>query len=250
MSAAPEDRPVYLILGASGGIGSALVRRLRQRDAELILAARTEEPLRELARETGAAAFPLDATVEGDVARCAGQALEIHGRLDGIANCVGSVLLKPAHLTTQEDWERTLRLNLGTAFATVRAAAKLIRGPGSVVLFSSAAARIGLPNHEAIAASKACIEGLMRSAAATYAARGLRFNAVAPGLVETPATRRITTSDAGRRTSLSMHPIGRLGTPDDVSSIADWLLGEESSWVTGQVFGVDGGLGTLKSRAS
>jgi NAD(P)-dependent dehydrogenase (short-subunit alcohol dehydrogenase family) len=186
--------------------------------------------------------------VAGEVERCAKQIVEKHGRLDGIANCVGSVLLKPAHLTSDDDWNTTLQLNLGTAFATVRAAGKLIRGPGSVVLFSTAAASIGLSNHEAIAAAKGGVVGLMRSAAATYAARGLRFNAVAPGLVETPATARITGSEAGRKASLSMHPLGRLGRPEDVASVAAWLLGSESDWVTGQVFGIDGGLSALKTR--
>jgi NAD(P)-dependent dehydrogenase (short-subunit alcohol dehydrogenase family) len=242
------DRPVYLVLGASGGIGSSLARILQRHEAHLVLAARDGERLRRVAEETGGETCPLDATRAGEVERCARQASESHGRLDGIANCVGSVLLKPAHLTSDDDWHQTLQLNLGTAFATVRAAGKLIRGTGSVVLFSSAAASIGLSNHEAIAAAKAGVVGLMRSAAATYAARGLRFNAVAPGLVETPATARITGSDAGRKASLSMHPLGRLGQPEDVASIAAWLLGPDSGWVTGQVFGVDGGLAAVKSR--
>jgi len=161
---------------------------------------------------------------------------------------VGSVLLKPAHLTTDDDWSRTLALNLGTAFAAVRAAGKSIRGSGSVVLFSSAAASVGLSNHEAIAAAKAGVAGLVRSAAATYAARGLRFNAVAPGLVQTGATARITGSEAGRKASLAMHPLGRLGVPEDVAAVAAWLLGSESGWVTGQVFGVDGGLGAVRAQ--
>jgi NAD(P)-dependent dehydrogenase (short-subunit alcohol dehydrogenase family) len=250
MSSDASDRPVYLVLGASGGIGSSLVRILHGQHARLILAARNEERLRMLTDDGGAEVCPLDATQAGEVDRCVKQILESHGRLDGIANCVGSVLLKPAHLTSDDDWSRTLQLNLGTAFEVVRAAAKRIRGAGSVVLFSSAAAGIGLANHEAIAAAKAGIAGLARSAAATYAARGLRFNAVAPGLVETPATARITGSEAGRKASLSMHPLGRLGRPEDVASVAAWLLGPESAWVTGQVFGVDGGLATVKSRGT
>jgi NAD(P)-dependent dehydrogenase (short-subunit alcohol dehydrogenase family) len=249
LSAQPDGNPVYLILGGSGGIGSSLARILAAREARLVLAARDEQRLRAVAEETGGEAHPLDATQAAEVLRCAKQAIEDHGRLDGIANCIGTVLLKPAHLTTDDDWNQTLQLNLGTAFNAVRTAGKLIRGTGSVVLFSSAAAGIGLSNHEAIAAAKGGVVGLMRSAAATYAARGLRFNAVAPGLVETPATAHITGREAGRKTSLAMHPLGRLGRPEDVASVAAWLLGPESDWVTGQVIGVDGGLAALKSRS-
>lgn len=250
MNSESPDRPVYFVLGASGGIGSSLARTLKRQQARLVLAARDEERLRRVADETGGDLCLLDATRASEVERCAEQAIETHGRLDGIANCVGSVLIKPAHLTSDDDWSMTLQLNLGSAFSAVRAAGKLIRGSGSVVLFSSAAASIGLPNHEAIAAAKGGVVGLMRSAAATYAARGLCFNAVAPGLVETPATARITRSEAGRNASLSMHPLGRLGRPEDVALVAAWLLGPESDWVTGQVFGVDGGLATVKSRGS
>jgi NAD(P)-dependent dehydrogenase (short-subunit alcohol dehydrogenase family) len=248
MSSEATPRPVYLVLGASGGIGSSLARILHRQQARLVLVGRDAERLGRVAKETGGEAVTLDATQTDEVGSCAKRAIESHGRLDGIANCVGSVLIKPAHLTSEREWNETLRLNLSSAFAAVRAAGQLIRGTGSVVLFSSAAAGIGLSNHEAIAAAKAGVIGLMRSAAATYATRGLRFNAVAPGLVETPATERITGSEAGRQASVSMHPLGRLGLPEEVASVAAWLLGPESGWVTGQVFGVDGGLAAVKTR--
>lgn len=247
MNLETANRPVYLVLGASGGIGSSLAGILHRQGARLILVGRDEERLQHVAIETDGEAISLDATQPGEVERGAQRAIDLHGRLDGIANCIGSILLKPTHLTSDTDWATTLQLNLGTAFDAVRTAARLIRGAGSVVLFSTAAVRVGLANHEAIAAAKGGVEGLMRSAAATYAGRGLRFNAVAPGLVETPATSRITASDAARKTSLSMHPLGRLGRPEDVATVAAWLLGSESEWVTGQVFGIDGGLGSLKT---
>jgi NAD(P)-dependent dehydrogenase (short-subunit alcohol dehydrogenase family) len=170
------------------------------------------------------------------------------GRLDGIANCVGSVLLKPAHLTSESDWSRTLSLNLGTAFAAVRAAGRVMRGGGSVVLVSSAAARVGIASHEAIAAAKAGVIGLALSAAASYASRGLRFNVVAPGLVRTPLTERITGNETAARASTAMHALGRLGEPADVASCMAWLLAPEQSWVTGQVIGVDGGLSAVRPR--
>ncbi len=166
-----------------------------------------------------------------------------------MANCVGSLLLKPAHLTTDEDWNSVVALNLGTAFAAVRAAARTIDSDGSVVLVSSAAARIGLPNHEAIAAAKAGVIGLMLAAAASYAPRRIRCNAVAPGLVRTPLTQRITANPTAEKASVSLHALGRLGEPGEVAEVIAWLLGAASGWITGQVIGVDGGLASVRAKS-
>lgn len=135
------------------------------------------------------------------------------------------------------------------AFALVRAAAPQMgrTGGGSIVLMSSAAGRIGLANHEAIAAAKAGVIGLTLSAAASYAARGVRVNAVAPGLVRTPLSARLVGNEASLKASEALHALGRIGEPDEVASLIDWLLGPQR-WVTGQVFGIDGGLGTVRSR--
>lgn len=171
------------------------------------------------------------------------------GGLTGIVNCAGSMLLKPAHLTSEGEYDATIAANLTTAFAAVQAAkATFKRNGGSVVLLSSSAAALGMGNHEAIAAAKAGVEGLTRSAAATYAPSGIRFNAVAPGLVETPLSEPITSSPASRRISETLHPLGRLGTPDDIAGAICWLLDPAQSWVTGQVIGVDGGLARVQPR--
>ena len=138
-----------------------------------------------------------------------------------------------------------LRTNLDSAFATVRSGAKSMREGGSIVLLASAAAEVGLVNHEAIAAAKAGVIGLARSAAATYAPR-LRVNVVAPGLVRTPLSERITGSEAALKASVAMHPLGRIGEPEDVARAICWLLDPAQDWVTGQVLGVDGGLADLK----
>lgn len=245
-----DAAPVYLVLGATGGIGRAVVARLAARGARLVLGARTEAPLRELAADHGAEAFPLDATVFEPVERAVRHAVDVYGRLDGAVNLVGSLLIKPAHLTSVDEYEATLRLNLHTAFFTVKAAARaMMKEGGAIVLAASAVAQAGIANHEAIAAAKAGVAGIVRSAAATYAGRGVRVNAVAPGLTETPLTARITSNDAGRAQSEAMHALGRLGQPDDVAAAVDWLLDDrQSGWVTGQVLGVDGGLGTVRAR--
>ena len=240
--------PTYLILGAGGGIGSALARRLAAGGATLMLVGRREEPLAALAAELGAHYAVADVTDFAEVDRVTDLAKATGGRLDGVANCVGSLMLKPAHLTKADEFQATIAANLTTAFGAVRAAARVMTSGGSVVLCSSAAARIGLANHDAIAAAKAGVLGLTLSAAATYASRGLRINAVAPGLVRTPLTARITSSVPASEASRSMHALGRLGEPEDVASIIAWLLGPEATWVTGQCYGVDGGLGTLRSK--
>jgi len=242
--------PVIFIVGAAGGIGTALCRRLALREAKLVLAGRDESRLRALAAEVGGDVVPLDARDVGAVAAATQGAVGRHGRLDGAVNLAGSILLKPAHATSAEEWDDVIATNLRTAFALVRAAAPAMgrTGGGSLVLMSSAAARVGLANHEAIAAAKAGVTGLALSAAATYAPRGVRVNVVAPGLVRTPLAAKIVNSEAALKASEAMHPLGKIGEPEDVASLIDFLLDPAQRWITGQVFGVDGGLGTVRAR--
>jgi len=252
--ASNHDTPVYVLLGATGGIGTVVAHRLADNGAQLVLGARTEDDLKDLASETGGDAFPLDATEFDHVQKAISHATDTYGRLDGVVNFVGSVMLKPAHLTSLDEYQTQIQKNLDTAFNTVKASARpMMREGGSIVLMTSAVARTGLKNHEAIAAAKGGVTGLMRAAAATYAGRGIRVNAVAPGLVgsgEESTSRmseQILSSEAGRKQSEQMHALGRVGEPEDVAPAVTWLLDPETDWVTGQVIGVDGGLGTVRA---
>ncbi len=241
---------VYFIAGGTGGIGSEIARRLRAQGAEVVLASRNEARLKERASELGARAVPMDATRPEAVTGAFDVALTKGVRLLGVVNCVGTILLKPAHLTSDEEWRTTLDTNLTSSFLLLREAARrmIASGGGSIVFCSTVAAERGLFNHEAIAAAKAGVEGLTRAAAATYARYQIRVNCVAPGLVQTPLSRFLTANEASRKASLAMHPLGRLGEPGDVASAICWLLSPEQSWVTGQVLHVDGGLSAVQAR--
>jgi len=244
-----------IILGATGGIGSRLAQRLAAGGTRLALAATDADRLRAFSSELNTpnegehTTDALDATDPAQVEAWIERTNKAFGPIHAIANCVGSIVLKPAHLTTDEEFERTLRLNLWTSIGVVRGAAKAMRQTGgSVVLFSTAAANAGIANHEAIAAAKGAVQALALSAAATYAPQNVRFNTIAPGLVNTPGAKAITGNEMAKKASEAMHALGRLGEPDEVASLAAWLMSSDAAWVTGQNFGIDGGLSRIKMR--
>ena len=240
----------YVIFGAYGGVGAALCRRLVHKGAHVLLAGRDEARMGRLAAELSAETFSLDVTNLRLVESCMKRAAELHGQVNGVANCVGSLLLKPAHLISEEEWDATVITNLKSAFAVVRAAAiTMAQKGGSIVLLSSAAARVGLANHEAISAAKAGIEGLALAASASYASKGIRVNCVAPGMTRTPLTAKFLQNEVTAKASVGMHALSRIGEPNEIASAIEWLLDPEQAWVTGQVIGVDGGLSRIRPRS-
>lgn len=239
----------FVILGGNSCVAKSLATRLLAAGNNLLMTARSDAGAARLAREFSCATAVATAEDSASIDACVEKALKLFGRVDGVVNCIGSVLLKPAHLTTDAEWHETLTTNLMSSFCLLRAAVKAMRSSGgSIVLISSAAAKIGLANHEAIAAAKAGIVGLALSAAATYAARGIRVNTVAPGLVKSEITRKLWESEAAAAMSSQMHALGRLGEPDDIAKAVAWLLDPENDWITGQTISVDGGLSSIMPR--
>lgn len=230
-----QSLPDTLIIGGAGGVGRALATRLLAAGARVLAVGRDAARL--------AQAAPGCATAVADARDLAAlRAAAEPFAPTAVVNLAGSILLKPAHLTRDEEWAETLAQNLTTAFNVVRLAAAL-PACSVCVLMSSAAARIGLPNHEAIAAAKGGVEALVRSAAATYAPR-LRVVGVAPGLVDTPLAARICGNPTARAASERMHALGRVGTPEDIADAIAWLLA--APWATGEVVAVDGGLSRVR----
>lgn len=238
-----------VVFGATGGIGTALAERLHNNGKKIFLAGRDSKKLEALAGRLDAPSSVIDANEPDSFALAIESAQAKFSDVRGIANCIGSVYLKPATLTSEEDFWQVMRTNLGSSFAILKGGVKVMKsGGGSIVFFSTAATQIGMPNHEAIAAAKGAIEGLALSAAASSASRGIRVNVIAPGLVQTEMTRSIWDNETNAKVSQGMHALGRFGKPEELAAMAAFLLDPANSWITGQVIGVDGGLGSLMSR--
>ena len=236
---------IVLITGASGGIGRALAQQLHAQGCRVAAVGRDAGRLDEVPAALRIAADTT--TPEGAalaVAACQ-QALGAAPTL--LAHCVGSTLIAPLHRTRLGAYRELMRVNLDSAVFMLQAwIAALKGGPGAAVMASSVVARVGVANHEAIAAAKGGVEALVRSAAATYAAQGLRVNAVAPGMTETPMTAGMLKLPAMREGASRQYPLGGVQTADQVAEVMAWLLGDGAARLTGQVIAVDGGFTTVR----
>jgi NAD(P)-dependent dehydrogenase (short-subunit alcohol dehydrogenase family) len=226
----------YLVIAASSTIGLEVVKILEEKGETVLKTARNKDKINP------------DFIVDASDFNALEEVFKNAGEIDGVVNCSGSLLLKGAHLTSQSEYESVVQSSLTTSFATVRAAAKYMKKGGSVVLISSAAALEGLANHDAIASAKAGIIGLAMSAAATYASQNLRFNVIAPGLVETNLTKQIVGNEKALEVSKSMHALGRIGKAEEVARAICFFLDPQNSWITGQVLAVDGGLSRVRPK--
>ena len=225
----------YLIVGGNTGIGACAIELLLSQGCQLTVASRQVDP--EIAPRVKHC--PFDAETMPD--------LELPETLDGLVYFPGTINLKPLTRLKTADFERDYRINVLGAVHVIQAALPALkRAPlASVVLFGSVAAQVGLSFHASIAAAKAAVEGLGRTLAAELAPK-IRVNVVSPSLTDTPLAKSFLNSEEKRSASADRHPLKRVGDPQEMASLVEYLLGSNSSFVTGQIFRADGGLSSVR----
>ena len=240
---------IVMLTGASGGLGRSVSRLLGEKGWQVAHVTRDADQLRASDNVSGEI-FEADVSTPDGAGAAFSAIREHYGQSpSGLINCAGSIFIAPLHRTKEAQYRDCLRANLDSAFfalgAFVNGCIKA-KSPGAAVLVSTVAARIGVANHEAVAAAKGAIEGLVRSASATYSSKGIRVNAIAPGLMKGPSTRKFFLNDKVDKQIASQYPLGRYGRMEDAASAAAWLLSDEAQWITGQVLPVDGGYSAVR----
>ena len=226
-----------LIVGASSGIGLETAKSLLSKGYNVFSASRNQPDL------AGITHITWDAQVSNP-----GVFATLPEQLHGVVYCPGTINLKPFNRLSQDDFKNDFQINVLGAVEVLQAVLpKLKKAEGaSIVFFSTVAAKIGMGFHASIAASKGAMEGLTISLAAELSTNKIRVNCVAPSLTDTPLAKNLLSTDEKKEASNKRHPIGRFGTSSDIANIASFLISDESSWITGQILGVDGGMGSIK----
>ena len=239
-----------VILGATGGIGSCLSKELSLKN-NLFIGYRDNEKYDHLKSTVNSqnlfSGEIIDINDFDFSKNFLNNANNHMGSIDCIISCLGSLLLKPAHLTSEDDLINVFNTNVFSSFSIIKHSFKHLRKDGgNLIFFSSAAANVGLKNHDAIGSAKGALSSLVTSSASTYAKYNIRINAIAPGLVETPLTQKIVSNDISLEYSKNLHGLDRIGKPENFIPIIKSLIDPRSDWITGQTIHVDGGLSNVK----
>ena len=229
----------FLVIGGSHGIGRGIVHRLLRSNEKVTVVSRTLDP---------SEVVPGLIHIQADVTKDILDPSSLPQRISGMVYCPGSINLGPVRQLKSESMVEDFQLNVVGAVKTLQAALPGMKAAESsaLVLFSTVAVAQGLPMHASVAACKGAIEGLTRSLAAELAP-AIRVNCIAPALTSTRLSARFLSSEAKRAAMAEKYPLRRVGEVDDIAAMAEFLLTEQSSWITGQVFAVDGGLSTVRT---
>lgn len=227
----------YIIAGSSSGIGADLTNKLLTSGHRVTGISRRE-----------VAGFSGDYTqIQADLADINSSLPKLEGVVDGLVYAPGSINLKPFRSLSINDFQNELNINLLGAIKTIQHFLPNLKlaEQASLVLFSTVAVSTGMPYHASIASAKGAVEGLTRSLAAELAPK-IRVNAIAPSLTDTPLAAKLLSTPEKVEASAKRHPLGRVGSAGDIASAAEFLLGDTSTWITGQIIHIDGGMSALK----
>ncbi len=229
----------YLIIGGSRGIGRELANQLAQSGKQVIATFNINKPAEYHPHIQYHHLDVLDENAALDF---------IPPELTGLVYCPGTINLRPFERIKPADFETDYKIQVIGAIRIMQAALPALKKAvnGSIVLFSSVAAKTGLPFHTQVAASKGAIEGLTKALAAEYAP-SIRVNCIAPSLTDTPLAASLLNTEQKRQANAGRHPLKRTGTTEDIANMAAFLLSEKASWITGEILHVDGGMSSLKT---
>jgi NAD(P)-dependent dehydrogenase (short-subunit alcohol dehydrogenase family) len=236
---------VALITGGGSGIGRAIALAFVREGARVVIAGRRKDKLEEVAHEIGAHCLPVqaDAGNTQDITRLVKTAAQHFGAVHVLVNNAALLFAGTAESQTEDEWDQIFNVNVRGVWLLSRAVLPRMRGAGggSVVNMASVLSLVGAKNRAAYSASKGAILALTRAMALDHAAENIRVNCICPGIVDTELVARFTPDENARRLREASHPLGRFGQPEDVAHIAVFLASDESAWVTGSAFPVDGG---------
>lgn len=221
-----------VIIGGNSGIGKSVVEKLETQGANVFAFSKS-----------GSIGKRLDITEDFEIIE------GLPERIDGLVYCPGTINLKPFHRFTIEDFKYDYEVNVLGAVRVLQACMKGLKksGSASVIFYSTVAVSLGLGFHSSISSAKGAVEGLAKSLAAEWAPSKIRVNVIAPSLTDTPLASNLLGNDEKKEASNRRHPLGRYGQPEDIASPTIFLLSEESSWMTGQVLHLDGGISSIKA---
>ncbi len=235
-----------LIFGGSGSIGKALAIKLKKDNQSPVIISRNENDLKKISMDIDCEYRVCDVLNIDNLKEISE---EFKDDITGIAYCVGSINLKPLKITKDEDFIESFKINtLGAVNIIKLNQDTLIKNNGSILLYSTIAVKQGFINHSVVSTAKGAIEGLTLSLAAEFAPK-IRVNCIAPSLTDAKMTQKLISNESIKKAIENMHPLPKIGSGEDFADIGSFLLSEKNSWITGQIFHIDGGRSSLRIKS-